>query len=41
MTSVIKIIELTNFGLMTASTIQFKLRNKILLVTPWAEIMTL
>ena len=37
--SLIEILELPNFGLMTTSTIQFNSRNKILLVTSWKEIM--
>ena len=37
-TSIIEILELLN---MTTSTMLFESRDKILLVTSWAEIMTL
>ena len=40
-TSLIEIIDLTNLGDMTSSTIKFESRDKILLVTSWAENMTL
>ena len=33
-------LELPNFRHMAKSTIQFESRNKTLLVTPWAEIIT-
>ena len=39
MTSLIEILELPNFGHMTTSIIWFESRDKILLVTSWAEIM--
>ena len=39
-TSLTEIIELPNFGHMTKSTLQFESQDKILLVTPWIEIMT-
>ena len=38
--SLIEILELPNFGHMTASTILFESRDKILLMTPWTKKMT-
>ena len=39
-TSLIEMQELPNFGHMTKFTISFDSRDKMLLVTSWAEIMT-
>ena len=39
-TSLIQMLELSNFGHMTTSTIYIESRDKILLVTSWTEIMT-
>ena len=39
-TPLMQMLELPNFGHMTTPTIQFKSRDKILLVTSWTEIMT-
>ena len=39
-TSLIKMLELPNFGHMITSTIQFESRDKILLVTSQTEVMT-
>ena len=39
-TFLIEMLELPNFGHMTKSTIWFKSRDKVLLVTSWTEIMT-
>ena len=39
-TCLIEMGELTNFGHVSTSTIQFERRNKILLATPWMKIMT-
>ena len=38
-TSLIKMLELHDFGYMTVSTIKFELSDKIFLVTLWTEIM--
>ena len=38
--SLIEMLELRNFGHLTTSTVYFELRDKILLVRSWAEIMT-
>ena len=38
-TSVIEMLELPNFGHMTIPTICFDSSDKILLTTPWTEIM--
>ena len=35
----IEMLKLTNFGHMTTSPVYFELRDKILLVTSWKEIM--
>ena len=40
MTSLTEMLELPNFDHMTTFTIQFESRDKIVLVTSWAEIMT-
>ena len=40
-TSLIEMLELPNFGHMTASKIQFESRDKTLLVTSWTKIMAL
>ena len=40
-TSLTEMLELPNFGHMTMPTISFELRDKVLLVTSWTEIMTL
>ena len=39
-TSLIDMLDLPNFGHMTASTIYFESRDKILLVTSQTEVMT-
>ena len=39
-TSVMELLKLSNFGHMATSTIQTESHNKILLGTPWTEIMT-
>ena len=39
-TSLIEMLELSNFSHMTTSTSQIESRNKILLVTLWTEVMT-
>ena len=39
MTSLTEMLELTNFGHVTKSTILFEPLNKILLVTSWTKIM--
>ena len=39
-TSLMEILEISNFSNMTKSTVQFELRNKILLVTSKTKIMT-
>ena len=39
-TSLIDMLELSNFGHMTASTTQLESRDKILLMKPWTKIMT-
>ena len=36
-TSLIEVLELPNFGHMINSTIQFELRDKILLMTSWTK----
>ena len=38
-TSLTKMLELLNFGHMTRVTLQSGLRDKILLMMPWTEIM--
>ena len=39
-TSLVEMLELPNVGHMTISTTQFESRDKVLLVTSWAETMT-
>ena len=39
-TSLIEMLELPNFGHITALTTQLESRNKILFVTSWTKIMT-
>ena len=39
-TSFLEMLQLPNFGQITISTIQFESRDKILLLTSWAQIMT-
>ena len=39
-TFLIEMLQLSNFGHMTTSTIKIESRHKILLVTSWAKIMT-
>ena len=38
--SLLEMLELPNFGHMTKSTISFKTRDKIVLMTSWTQIMT-
>ena len=39
-TSLTEMLELPNFDHMATFTLSFESRDKIVLVTPWAEIMT-